>query len=812
MSENARLHVSLRMNPLVPAAVLFLLGVVLGRAYPIGLPAALAVAGLACVGWWMSDRLFRGMPAIVSAGILGVGIAATGAGAWALNQENVERTHLVRMVPAREETPVTLRMVVLEPPDAASHVDQFFFARATEVLSTTGWRAASGDVLVTWRAGEGGAVLRPGGRIEVYGWASRPLGAMNPGGIDQRGRLGAERVFVQVRVPRANGIVALDDGGRSRVGMLEAARVYLRGKFLGHLLDEDVPAAYALTALLLGYRDPAASDVSQAFADAGVAHLLAISGSHIVFFAAMAWWGLMLIPMRPRQRELLIAGIVGLYVLATPCGPPIIRAAVALAMLVISRMAGRPAQYLNMRAAAAIVIVLWRPADIGDAGFQLSFVSTAGLILFAERLYRGLFGAYLERQSLIAELAATRWARRKLWAKKWVCGGIVANFIGAVTAAPLVAYHFGQVNLWAVVAGIIALPVVSLAMGFAALQLVAEFAGLGAVLAMPTLYAGKLMIWVVQVLAALPGAAVAVRSPPWYLVAILYVAMLLAIVRKRLGVSRAQAVNCCVGSVVIAVGWYALSAPVGALDVTVLSVGQTSSVLVRAPGGGLWAIDAAAPRGSSPTNILGNGMRNSGERRLAGLVLTHLDAPHASSAAEVLERFRPAHVFVSEVDWRHRTETLAGASIDAVASIQQTQVTSLHAGQQLVLGRGATLEILWPPNDAEPLDHPNLIARLSYGARHILIVDPHGQRAIAALMLADPALRADVVIFTNQERGAADEGLRKLIEPLKARNILWASRGSWAPRTSASGERNAAEGAISLRVTASGEIIFPPSP
>jgi competence protein ComEC len=543
-----------------------------------------------------------------------------------------------------------------------------------------------------------------------------------------------------------------------------------------------------------------------------VAHLLAISGSHIVFFAAMAWWGVMLIPLRPRQRELLIAGIVGMYVLATPCGPPIIRAAVALGMVVISRLAGRPAQYLNMLAAAAIVIVLWRPADIGDAGFQLSFISTAGLILFAERLYKGLFGAYLERQSLIAELAATRWARRKLWAKKWVCGGLVANLIGAVTAAPLVAYHFGQVNLWAVVAGIIALPVVSIALVFAALQRAAEFAGVGAVLAMPTLYAGKLMIWVVQMLAALPGAAMAVRQPPWYLVALLYAGMLLAVVRRRVALSRAQAVNCCVGCAVVAVGWYAFSAPVGAMDVTVLSVGQTSSVLIRAPGGELWAIDAAVPRGSSPTNILGNTMRSSGERRLAGLVLTHLDAPHASSAAEVVERFGPGHVFVSEVDWRHRSETLAGASVDAVASIQHTPVTPLHAGQQLVLGREATLEILWPPKDADPLDHPNLIVRLTCGLRHVLIVDPHGQRALAALTLADPMLRADVVIFTNQERGAADEGLRKTIEPLNARNILWASRGSWAPRASAAGERNAADGAIRLRISASGEITLPPSP
>lgn len=800
----------LGQNPLVGAAAAFLLGLICAPILPLRVELLLATA-FACWLAWLRGERGRRHPLIPSL-LLALSIASSGAALWHLNQRHLEASHVARFLPSHGDVPFTLRAAVLIPPDADRARDPPFLVRASAILTAQGWRPASGDLLV--RASSS-LPLQRGQHLELYGWAARPPPPLNPGGIDHRARLAADRIFVQLRIPRPGGIRSLSDTPARGPDPLTTARTWLRAKLLEHTLDHDVPAAYALSALLLGHRDPAISDISQSFADAGIAHLLAISGSHIVFFAWIAWCLCMLLPLPPRIREVLIAAIVALYVLATPCGPPIVRAAVALAMVVISRLAGRPGQYLNMLAAAAIVVILLRPADIADAGFQLSFASTAGLILLARRLYDALFGPFLERRTLIAEFADTPWAHRKLFLTKAFCAALVANLIGATAAAPLVAIHFGQVNLWAVPAGLLALPVVSLTLTVAALQLLAEVAGLGAWFAAPAIFCGKAMITLVQQLAALPGATLAVRPPPWWVVLVLYLTLALWIARRRLALSRACALNLSLAALILTAAWYTLSAPVGRLQLTVLSAGQASSALLRLPSGNVWALDAGARRGTLGTFNVRSALRVAGERRLAGTLLTALDASHSAAAAEFVERFDPARILLSQAAWDHRGHTLAGASLET--ALHGNPITPLRAGQTVALDSATTLEILWPPPSAlipgaaDPPDvtadvSDHLIFTLTSFGKTLLIVDPRAQRPLAHILLARPGLRADVVLFTGPERGLADAPLRRLIAPLGAHTLLWNARGAWAPHSSSPGEWNAADGAFRLTFIPGGHI------
>ncbi len=449
------------------------------------------------------------------------------------------------------------------------------------MLTDHGWMAAGGQVLIASH----GASVHAGDQMEIYGWLSRPDAVKNPGAPDRRAMLAADRIFAVVRVPRSSGVVLLEAGDQGE-NVLAPLRRAVVGKLLQHVVLEDVPAAYTLSALLLGQRDPNISDVSQNFSDAGVAHLLAISGSHVVFFAALIWAVLRFLPVRPRTRDVLTAIILAAYILATPMGPPIVRAGVALLMVLLARMLGRPAQHLNMLAAAAIVVVMVRPADIASAGFQLSFVATAGLIVFGPRLYHYLFDRWLEREKMVVELSQSIWARRRLRLIQTLLALVTANIIGAATAAPLVALHFGQVNLWSVAAGLIALPVVCAAMMVAALQLLAEmvWSGLAAAMVPVTTFVGRGVIWIVAHLAALPGAALAMRPPPGWVVMILYAGMMLWAMRRRLGFSRAMALNICVGTMAVMAGWYAWSLPPERMEITVLDAGngqQHSAALAR---------------------------------------------------------------------------------------------------------------------------------------------------------------------------------------------------------------------------------------
>jgi competence protein ComEC len=785
----------LAVNPLIPAAGFFLLGVACGRYFALLAPLIFPAAIAAWLIWLLAEHRRRRILAHVALAAL---LFFSGGALWDINQNRLESFHIARWAPNVSESAAAVRANVLVAPDAAApHANHYWIAQARQIWTTRGWIAAGGTFIVQSLPGPD---LAPGTQVELSGWLSRPPPALNPGAFDPRRQLAADRIFAQCRVPHASGLIVLE-AAEGQPNPLAAFRAWLRAKLLAHTIQEDVPAAYALTALLLGYRDPAIADVSQSFADAGVAHLLAISGSHIVFFTALVWAVLRFVPLRPRLRELLIAGIVGLYVLATPCGPPILRAAIALAMVLLARLIGRPRAYFNMLAAAAVCVVILRPMDLRDAGFQLSFVTTAGLILFSPRLHAALFGPWLARLALRAELARTRVARWRQRLARALSGFLVANLIGSVTAAPLVALHFCQVNLWAALAGMAALPIVSLAMVVAAVQLLLELAGAGALLSGFSALVGRAMIWLVDLLAHVPGSAWALRPPPAWLVLVMYALLIVWAMRRRLGVSRATMVNATLGVAVLSAAWYALSTPAGRGQLTVFSAGDGSCMVLRTPRGTLLAIDAGAAQESSVrSQALGPALRLQGARRLDAQLLTALDARHARQAAAVVDACRPGRILVSAPAWAVHEQTLAGAQLARAAKDDAVPVQTLHAGDVLDLG-DCRLEIFWPPSIPPGIDRPDLILLCHVQGRRILVVDPG---AAAALALLGP-MPVDAVILTGPQRGAADAALRRTLTGTSTTEgvpaLIWSGRGPWAPRQTAVNEWNTAEGAVTLDIT-----------
>lgn len=727
-------------HPLVLAAGLWVAGMAAGRAVEV--PAAAAI-GLAVAAWgaWLLADVARWRRA---GAWMAVALFFAGAAVWRVDQSAVETVHVARFA-SEAERPVTARVRVVVPPMNAGRAGAIWVGWTEGLLSDRGWVEAAGWVRVKTRAG---IEVRRGDLIEVHGWLRRPSGPENPGAMDVRAVLAADRVFAEVRVPREVGTIFLERGAGGE-SWLARGRAFLRGKLLEHTAREDVEAGYAMEALLLGVREPVIDEVTRAFSDAGVAHLLAISGAHVVFVAGVVWALLRMVPMRPRWREVVVAAAVLAYVLATPCGPPVVRAAVAVVMVVMARLLGRPAVTLNTLAAAAIVVLLWRPADVLDAGFQLSFVGTAGLIVFAERVYGAVFAAWIEREKAIAGLAGTWWARMQVRVIRAVCALLVANGIGVATTMPLVALHFGKVNPLGVFTGMAALPVVALAMVASALQVGVEVVSsvAGAWVAPVTALAGRLMVWVVEHLAMVPGSAVSVRAPAWGVVICVYVVWVVWAVRRRVGVSRAMVVNLAAGAMVVVAGWYALMMPRGELRVEVLRVGIGSAMVVRMPDGAVWVVDAGSREVMTPMErAVGPALRVEGVRRIAGMVVMGLDEVHARDAASVIAEYRPGAVVVSKAAWRAGEFTRAGGAVQELVA----KPTLMAEGDAIVVG-GAKL--VWMAEG---------MMAWEFSGRRVVVVDGKSVGALSRFVEGEEV--CDAVVVT----GAEGKGMGDLLERVHA--------------------------------------------
>ena len=153
----------------------------------------------------------------------------------------------------------------------------------------------------------------------------------------------------------------------------------LRRMRRGPLVDGAVAEALAL-----GWKGGIGRDTRAHYRDAGLAHLLAVSGLHVGLLAAMVgaaffWTG-------RERRGRVVRGVaqlaaVWLFALITGLAPSTLRAALMFSMFIVNSMAARRVAPLNLLALAAIVMLCADPLLLYDVGWQLSFSAVAGILL-----------------------------------------------------------------------------------------------------------------------------------------------------------------------------------------------------------------------------------------------------------------------------------------------------------------------------------------------------------------------------------------------------------------------------------------------
>lgn len=160
-------------------------------------------------------------------------------------------------------------------------------------------------------------------------------------------------------------------------------------------------------AMTLGWRGDLEPDLYSQFRDAGIMHLLCVSGLHVGLLAAMVGWFLLWLGEERRGRiirgSLQLVALWG-FALLTGWAPATVRAALMFSLFVVSHMMGRRTESLNLLALAAIVMLAADPQLLFDTGWQLSFSAVTGILLArpAIQLFHNPFW-----QAAVVSLAAT---------------------------------------------------------------------------------------------------------------------------------------------------------------------------------------------------------------------------------------------------------------------------------------------------------------------------------------------------------------------------------------------------------------------
>lgn len=200
-----------------------------------------------------------------------------------------------------------------------------------------------------------------------------------------------------------------------------------------------------LKGIILADKTELSSEVISGFRDSGLAHILAISGTHIgILFGFIFYIFKKILPARLRNVAIFISlSSIWCFAYFIGCGNSVLRACIMLSMFFGFFLLERPANLLDSLAISGLIIVCCDTQQVFHVGFQLSFAAVLGIYW----LYQPLLKIFPHsRYSIINSLYQL----------------ISISLAAQASTFPLVALYFHQFSAIAIFANILVLPFVGI--------------------------------------------------------------------------------------------------------------------------------------------------------------------------------------------------------------------------------------------------------------------------------------------------------------------------------------------------------------
>ena len=444
------------------------------------------------------------------------------------------------------------------------------------------------------------------------------------------------------------------------------------------------PEASLLAGILLGEDNNIPAELQEAFKNTGTSHIIAISGFNIAIIAAI-FVTLFSRFFGKRWGAVLAVLSIAFYTVLVGASPSVVRAAIMGTLSILAGQIGRRNLALNMLAVTAGVMALADPFVLWDVGFQLSFMATLGLVLYAQPMQDAV-SAFLTRHFPNAPVEK-------------IVGPFSDFFLltlaAQITTLPISAYHFQRISLISILANPFILPAQPPVMVLSGLAVLLSrlYMPLGQVIAWLAWPFPAYTIRMVEFFNGLPGGVLPLEDFSLLAVFFFYLILfLLTLTGPRLTTFRAvlrPTVSLSLLMVFTVITWRSvLNLPDGLLHVTLLDVGSSDAILITTPSGRHVLVNG----GRSPSrlaNQLGRRLEPF-DRKIDYLVIASTQENQVAALPRTLESFSPQNAF-----WAGNGQaSFSSQKLDDWLSAHAVPVRLAQPGDDLDLGDGAKLRTL----------------------------------------------------------------------------------------------------------------------
>lgn len=669
----------LRTRPLMLAALLYLLGCILG--YVLNPTWILSAAALSLL--LLTAFLLRGRFSRIAAAILAISMMPLGALCFNCSWNFV--------APLEDRQNVVLSGRICEIPQWNAETERSICVLENLQMNGTAYRGklrlylrGNSDLLQQTQIGQ---------EITCTAHIWKAKEATNPGQFNFSNalRLKGLRGYATAEIGNANlsiGRIHLSD----RVKLLKAAI----GKRIEQLFPENTAVAKAF---LIGEKSDLSSEDREAYSKTGAAHLLAISGMHISILAGLISALLGKLFSRKHAFLLTLALLIA-YGVLIGFSASLLRAVLMFALFGAAPLTGRHSESPTRLAAAMFISLFVRPYAILDSSFVLSYGATAGIIFLYRPLLRLIHAEeFVDENTMVG-----------FYAKSYKC--YLAKILSSltITAAaqlailPAVVHFFGAQPIWSFIVNLVAAPLAMMGYIVSIFATLLNFAPLAAVAD----FIFGMLTRFVSIFSRFPMVSLRIARFPAWLTLLCVIALFLSGDFCKLNRRMRSFLPL---FVLLAIPISNLCAHTTTLDCSIvfLDAGQADCAVIRSEGK-VYLVDTGDAY--SPVSDYLSAMNYN----LDGIFLSHCHTDHAGGLDEILNICTPKVIYISENWNQFEIDENVSAALQTAVS-RGSSLKMLSAGDEIRLSEKTLLHVLSPMAgfSTNSANEDSLVLHLSYG-------------------------------------------------------------------------------------------------
>ena len=545
-------------------------------------------------------------------------------------------------------------------------------------------------------------LLEYGDLIEIKGEYSAPEVARNYKGFDYSQYLKTLNIYGTIKVEESKII------NKNQLSPILISINNIKEKMIDNA-NRNMPkrTANLLLGILIGERDNIQEDIIESFRTANLSHILAVSGAHTSYIILGITY--LISKSKTPKRIGYIITIINLliFIIITGASYSVVRGCIMAIVVIGAKICYRKENFFTSICISLIIILIQNPFAINDIGLKLSFMGTAGIVIFNKSITNFFI---------------------KLKIKQKIAEALSVTFSAQLMIMPITILNFNTISLTFFISNILASPLLGIIIifGFISIFISSILNPISKILFLILHIFLELLILVSKVTEKIPGSSILVKTPN-ILFAIVYYILILFFnyffvikqnptrrFHKKIikiitikNIKNAFKVIAVVFLIILL-----LTRIVRIINPTLkiyfIDVGQGDSTLIVTPKNKKILIDG----GEGKTNVLFQYLLDRRINKIDYIIISHFDSDHCNGLIEIIEKMRVENIVMS----KQSKESEEYKKILEIIKQKNIKVSSVKAEDKIIIEKNLYTKILNPAEKFEFQDLNNnaIVAKLVY--------------------------------------------------------------------------------------------------